>query len=457
MRKTYDVCCAWSRIWSSTLVCGRRCGRSARRAIAFCSWAAVTSGAGDGTCPANRWTSSRSHWAAATARCRWWVACRPLRGSGSRSFARVRTPTTATTSTSGPPMWLASRLRNKPSSTTATSSTERHAVRTLSSALAALPGRAVEGAMRRNSDAVVTTNTVRAGISSGAGACRASTCWQRSRVGAPRRTARPGVRHGGPGLLYQGGLYPRGRAYRESIEALRYLRDCTSSSSASDVHPISRSCDRGRRRLRVVAGALSATATVRRTVRVAAAATVGIVPIKPIDLSSYTIDTNKLFEYLMAGLPVVASDLPEIRRVIASGTPAPGELFDASSPRSIARAIARGPRRIRTSTRPAVARRAASRSSTSTGASTSAGCSISTPRCRTSAFLARRSEPRLDGRKTSRRGCLAELVEVEEVEERHGTLPPRAGASSRLPDMPRRASTAGQTPVARRASGHPRP
>ena len=43
----------------------------------------------------------------------------------------------------------------------------------------------------------------------------------------------------------------------------------------------------------------------------------------------------------MAGLPVVASDLPEIRRVIASGTPAPGELFDASSPRSIARAITR--------------------------------------------------------------------------------------------------------------------
>lgn len=33
-------------------------------------------------------------------------------------------------------------------------------------------------------------------------------------------------------------------------------------------------------------------------------------------LNHYTTDSNKLFEYLMAGLPVVASDFPEIRRVI---------------------------------------------------------------------------------------------------------------------------------------------
>src|SRR5205085_2214630 len=50
-------------------------------------------------------------------------------------------------------------------------------------------------------------------------------------------------------------------------------------------------------------------------------------------------DTNKLHEYLMGGLPVIASDLPEIRRVVTMGTPPVGELFDPSSPASIAGAL----------------------------------------------------------------------------------------------------------------------
>jgi glycosyltransferase involved in cell wall biosynthesis len=43
----------------------------------------------------------------------------------------------------------------------------------------------------------------------------------------------------------------------------------------------------------------------------------------------------------MAGLPVAGSDIPEIRRVLLSGDPPPGELFDATSPASIAEAIGR--------------------------------------------------------------------------------------------------------------------
>lgn len=243
----------------------------------------------------------------------------------------------------GPPMWLASRLRNKPLVYDGHELYGAPRRRTLSSALAALPGRAVEGAMVRNSDAVVTTNTVRAGI--------LERRWRVSGVhvlgNVPASVPHvepldPGFPTGVPVLLYQGGLYPRGRAYRESIQALRYLRDLhfviLGFGRASDFALV-----------RSWAEAASVSSRVHflppqpfdALVRVAAAATVGIVPIKPIDLSSYTIDTNKLFEYLMAGLPVVASDLPEIRRVIASGTPAPGELFDASSPRSIARAITR--------------------------------------------------------------------------------------------------------------------
>jgi glycosyltransferase involved in cell wall biosynthesis len=43
----------------------------------------------------------------------------------------------------------------------------------------------------------------------------------------------------------------------------------------------------------------------------------------------------------MAGLPVAASDLPEIRRVARSGNPPVGEVFDPASPESIAAAVSR--------------------------------------------------------------------------------------------------------------------
>lgn len=49
-----------------------------------------------------------------------------------------------------------------------------------------------------------------------------------------------------------------------------------------------------------------------------ASADIGVQPIENTCLNHYTTDSNKLFEYVQAGLPVVASDLPEIRRVVKS-------------------------------------------------------------------------------------------------------------------------------------------
>lgn len=48
-----------------------------------------------------------------------------------------------------------------------------------------------------------------------------------------------------------------------------------------------------------------------------ASADIGVQPIENSCLNHYTTDSNKLFEYVHAGLPVVASELPEIRRVVA--------------------------------------------------------------------------------------------------------------------------------------------
>jgi glycosyltransferase involved in cell wall biosynthesis len=48
-------------------------------------------------------------------------------------------------------------------------------------------------------------------------------------------------------------------------------------------------------------------------------ADIGVQPIENTCLNHYTTDSNKLFEYLMCGLPVVASDMPEIRKVVEAG------------------------------------------------------------------------------------------------------------------------------------------
>ncbi len=69
----------------------------------------------------------------------------------------------------------------------------------------------------------------------------------------------------------------------------------------------------------------------------AAEADLGVIPFLPTCLNHYLNTPNKLFEYMLAGLPVAAADLPDLRRFVEGEQI--GVLFDPFSPRDIARAL----------------------------------------------------------------------------------------------------------------------
>jgi glycosyltransferase involved in cell wall biosynthesis len=69
----------------------------------------------------------------------------------------------------------------------------------------------------------------------------------------------------------------------------------------------------------------------------ASTADLGIAPIENVCLSYYYSSPNKVFEYMSAGLPVVGSSFPELRKIIESYHL--GRTFDPDDPEDIAKAI----------------------------------------------------------------------------------------------------------------------
>lgn len=71
--------------------------------------------------------------------------------------------------------------------------------------------------------------------------------------------------------------------------------------------------------------------------RYTASADVGIIPYQATCLNNLYCTPNKLFEFIAAAVPMLATDLPELRRLVAGNDI--GLMMDASSPRAIARAL----------------------------------------------------------------------------------------------------------------------
>lgn len=70
---------------------------------------------------------------------------------------------------------------------------------------------------------------------------------------------------------------------------------------------------------------------------VCAGADIGVMPVLPDCLNSYYCTPNKVFDYMMAGLALVAADIPEMSRIVKNcGN---GLLYDAFSPQDLAASL----------------------------------------------------------------------------------------------------------------------
>ena len=145
-----------------------------------------------------------------------------------------------------------------------------------------------------------------------------------------------GIANDTPLLLYLGGI-TFNRGIEELIESLVHLDDCR-------LAVVGYGPDKYKKELSDLATELGVNDRLffygpvehRLVPLFAASADLGVAPIKNCCLSYYLSLPNKLFEYIAAGLPVIGSNLPEIRGVIEEYKI--GAVFDPEDPADIAEA-----------------------------------------------------------------------------------------------------------------------
>jgi glycosyltransferase involved in cell wall biosynthesis len=126
---------------------------------------------------------------------------------------------------------------------------------------------------------------------------------------------RLGLKEPWPIVLYQGGLQ-QGRGLERLVDT---------SAAIEGAYYVFVGGGRIEEELRARAAALPSrdrvffipTVSLAELPRVTESADIGVQPLENTCFNHFSTDSNKLFEYVAAGLPVVATDLPEVRRVVA--------------------------------------------------------------------------------------------------------------------------------------------
>jgi glycosyltransferase involved in cell wall biosynthesis len=139
--------------------------------------------------------------------------------------------------------------------------------------------------------------------------------------------------------LYLGGLQP-GRGLETLVDVAARLPDGDVVVLMGPGHPdyVAGLRERAARTGAAERIVLAPAVPVEEVVRWAAGADVGLALIQNVSLSYFLSLPNKLFEYVAAGLPVVASDFPELRGVVEGR--GLGAVCEPDDPDAIARAIA---------------------------------------------------------------------------------------------------------------------
>lgn len=198
--------------------------------------------------------------------------------------------------------------------------------------------------MVRSADLVITTNPSRAGVlSDRCGRADVAVLANVPPLARDVAPMDPGFPAGKRVLLYLGRITPEHRPFHETLQALAMVDQDIA------LVIVGYGWDSDRQRILDWAADAGVADRVhflaprpwRELPAISAAATAGLVPLRAGHINDELGDTNKLHEYLMGGLPVVASDLPEIRRIVTMTEPSIGELFDPADPASIAAALRR--------------------------------------------------------------------------------------------------------------------
>jgi glycosyltransferase involved in cell wall biosynthesis len=137
--------------------------------------------------------------------------------------------------------------------------------------------------------------------------------------------------------LYIGGMYPH-RPLAALVDTARELEGCAVVMMGPGLPAYKDELRRRADELGIADRVRVASAVpIPDVVRYAAAGDVGIIPFLNTSLNNYHGLPNKVFEYIAAGIPVVASDFPQLRAVIERYDV--GRTYDPSRPGALAAAI----------------------------------------------------------------------------------------------------------------------
>lgn len=138
-------------------------------------------------------------------------------------------------------------------------------------------------------------------------------------------------------ILFQGGLYPH-RNLNKLVKAMRYVADPAVTLVLMGDGPLKDSLKNVVKSAKIEHRVYFKDAVPQKDLLYwTASADIGIIPYPHVDLNTYYCTPNKLFEFIQAGVPILANDLPELRNIIKNN--GLGEVGAMRSPRQIARLI----------------------------------------------------------------------------------------------------------------------